>query len=950
MSCTRQSCRDWFWVARLAALLAGNAFDAASAQPPAPAITPEQERFFEEKVRPVLAARCWECHGEKKQESGLRLDSRQGVLDGGDSGERAVVPSEPDRSLLVKAINHVGDYHMPPTTKLAGEQIAALTEWIKLGVPWPAGDAAPRPMLSAGDRAPGDRLTHWSYQPVVRPAIPGVKDAAWPASALDALVAAKLDGAGLSPSPPADRRTLIRRLSFDLLGLPPTPDEVEAFAVDESPDAYERLADRLLSSPHYGERWGRHWLDVARYADTKGYAFGKERRYPYAYTYRDYVIRSLNRDLPYDQFILEQLAADRLPTAAEDKLSLAALGFLTVGREFDNQPDNIDDQIDVVTRGFLGLTVGCARCHDHKYDAIPTEDYYSLFGVFASCNEPDELPLIAPPSEGEEYRKFQEEVGKLQAELDQFVGAKHVEFLDQARQQTAGYLVRVAAGSTNTLLNKLPFLSLDPNDLRPRMVRRWQQYLDRTAKPDHAALGLWHDLLKVPTDGFAEKATPVLARWQALPAGTAAGQCNPLVQNAFKADVPATRMDVPRIYGKLLTDAYAAWQAAGANKEALDKLPADIRQLAEALLGPGAPTDITKEDVVEHLNRADRNKHSELQKKVETFQASSPAAPPRAMVVADNRNPGDARVFIRGQQSRQGDIVPRQFLLVLSEANNRPPFRDGSGRLELARAIVQPANPLTRRVIANRLWMHHFGEPLVNSPSDFGLRCDPPVQPELLDYLAALLLDRGWSLKDLHREIVLSSTYRQSSADRPDCRAADPENRLLWRMNRRRLELEAVRDTLLALAGRLDTAAYGRPVELTTEPFTRRRAVYGFIDRQDLPNMFRVFDIASPDQSSPRRPRTTVPQQALFLMNSPFTIQQSQALAASLPAAESVDDGQRVTALYRAIFQRSPTAEEEQIGHQFIAAAGADAAGARLNLWEQYAQLLLMTSEVMYVD
>jgi hypothetical protein len=934
----------------VAALLGGWTLVAVAAEPAAGPISPEQEKFFEEKVRPVLATRCWECHGEKKQESGLRLDSRQAALDGGDSGERVVVPLEPDRSLLVKAINHVGDYHMPPTTRLPQDQIAALTEWVKIGVPWPAGDTAPKAILSAADRAAGDRQTHWAYQPVARPAIPMASAASWAASPLDALVLAKLGAAGLSPSLAADRRTLIRRLSYDLIGLPPTMEEVEAFASDRAPDSYERLADRLLASPHYGERWGRHWLDVARYADTKGYAFGKERRYPYAYTYRDYVISALNRDLPYDQFIREQLAADRLPGVEHDKLSLAALGFLTVGREFDNQPDNIDDQIDVVTRGLLGMTVACARCHDHKYDAIPTEDYYSLFGVFASCNEPDELPLIGPPGEGEEYRKFQEELRKLQAELDQFVATKHVEFLDQAREQAAGYLVRVAAGSTNTLLNKLPYLSLDPNDLRPRMVRRWQQYLDRTARPDHAALGLWHDLLKVPTDGFAEKSAPVLARWQALPAGTAAGQCNPLVQAAFKTDVPATRMDVPRIYGKLLTDAYAAWQAAGANQEALGKLPDDMRQLAEALLGPGAPTDIAKEDVVEHLSRADRNKHSELQKKVETFQASSPAAPPRAMVVADNRNPGDHHVLIRGQPGRPGNIVPRQFLLVLSESSSRQPFRDGSGRLELARAIASPDNPLTRRVIVNRLWMHHFGEPLVLSPSDFGLRCEEPAQPELLDYLASLLLDHDWSLKSLHRAIVLSSTYRQSSGDRPECRTVDSENRLWWRMNRRRLELEAVRDSLLALAGRLDASMSGRPIELTSAPFTPRRAVYGFIDRQDLPNMFRVFDIASPDQSSPRRPRTTVPQQSLFLMNSPFTVEQAQALAMQLPPDESIDDGQRIAALYRQVFQRSPSAEEEQIGRQFIAAAQADASSAKLNPWEQYAQLLLLTNEVMYID
>jgi mono/diheme cytochrome c family protein len=911
-------------------------------------ITPAQEEFFEEKVRPVLATNCLECHGAKKQESGLRLDSRQAAVEGGDSGERAVVPGEPDRSLLVKAINHVGEYHMPPNRKLTGEQIAALTQWVKEGVPWPA-DAAPEAShkLAAAQLAPQHRQSHWAYQPVTRPPLPIVSDAQWLRTRTDAFVLAKLEAAKLTPSHEADRRTLIRRLSFDLIGLPPSPEEVDEFLADPAPDAYERAADRLLASPRYGERWGRHWLDVARYADTKGYAFAQERRFPYAYTYRDYVIRALNRDLPYDQFLTEQLAADLLPPS-DDKLALAALGFLTTGRRFNNRNDDIDDQIDAVSRGMLGITVACARCHDHKYDAIPTEDYYSLYGVFASCTEPGELPLIAPPQQSAEYQKFEEELGKIRGEFDKFVSQAHVDFLDQARHQAADYLARVAAGDSQSLLARLPFLSLDPKDLRPRMIDRWRRYLEQHAKPDHAALGPWHDLLKVATETFAEDCKPVLARWLALPAGTADGQCNPVIQQAFAADVPATKMDVPRIYGKLLTEAYAQWQAAGGNAESLGKLPAEQRQLAEILLGKEAPTDIERGEVRQYLNRADRNKFQELQKKVESFQATSPLAPPRAMVVVDKPQPEEPRVLIRGIPSRPGHQVPRQFLLVLSE-RERQPFTGGSGRLELARAITSPANPLTRRVIANRLWMHHFGEPLALSPSDFGIRSEEPSHPELLDDLATRLLDAGWSLKAVHRELVCSATYRQRSGDRPDCRAADPENRLLWRMNRRRLELEAVRDTLLAAAGQLDTAMHGRPVELTKSPFPLRRAVYGFLDRQDLPNLFRVFDIASPDQSSPRRPRTTVPQQALFLMNSPFVIEQAQALAARPEVAAATDDSAKAAALYRLVLHRAPDSDELATCRDFLLAAQTQQE-AKLNPLAQLAQLLLLTNEVTYVD
>jgi cytochrome c553 len=933
-----------------ALLLLGPAAIAGAVEPPSGQVaTPEQERFFEEKVRPILATRCLDCHGAKKEESGLRLDSRQGALEGGDSGERAVVPGEPDRSLLVKAINHTGDIHMPET-KLPPEQIDVLTEWIRQGLPWPTGDSSSLPQQSAANRAPDHRATHWAYQPITRTAPPQILN---PKSdilnGIDAFVISRLDQAGLSHSPPADRRTLIRRATYDLIGLPPAPEEVEAFAADTSPDAYQRLVDRLLTSPHYGERWGRHWLDVARYADTKGYAFAQERKYPYSYTYRDYVIRALNADLPYNQFVTEQLAADRLPVG-EDKSPLAALGFLTTGRKFNNTQDDLDDQIDATTRGLLGLTVACARCHDHKYDAIPTEDYYSLYGVFASCSPPKELPLLAKQEETEEYRKFEEGLEKLRAEVDQFAAEKHGEFLEQTRKQSADYLAKVAAGTQNTLLAKLPFLSLDPKDLRPRMIQRWQRYLDDHAKADHPVLGPWSELVKLPNEGFPEQAAPILARWQAAAAGCDRGQLNPLVKATLAADVPATRMDVARIYGKLLTESYEQWKGAGASPEALDKLPAEARQLAEILVGKESPTDVAQSDVRQYLNRADRNKYTELQKKVESYQATSPLAPPRAMSVVDNDQPTDPRVLIRGRPDRQGKSVPRQFLLVMSEAE-RKPFANGSGRLELAEKIVAPENPLTRRVIANRLWMHHFGEPLVLTPSDFGIRCEPPSHPELLDWLASELLDSGWSIKALHRAILGSATYRQASLDRPECRAVDSENRLLWRANRRRLELEAVRDTLLATAGRLDERLYGRPVELTQAPFPPRRAVYGFIDRQDLPNLFRVFDIASPDSSTPRRPRTTVPQQALFMMNSPFVIEQAQAVAARPAVTSASDPPAQVRALYRLVLSREPDEGELAIGSEFLAAAAAEPAETmKLTPLVQFAQLLLLTNEVMYVD
>jgi hypothetical protein len=412
-------------------------------------------------------------------------------------------------------------------------------------------------------------------------------------------------------------------------------------------------------------------------------------------------------------------------------------------------------------------------------------------------------------------------------------------------------------------------------------------------------------------------------------------------------------MDLARIYGKLLTDAFEQWKAGGASSEALDKLPPEARQLAEVLVGKQSPTSVAVSDVRQYLNRADRNKYTELQKKVESFQATSPLAPPRAMSVVDNPQPVDPRVLIRGNPDRLGKPVPRQFLLVMSSAQ-RQPFTGSSGRLELAQKIVAPENPLTRRVIVNRLWMHHLGEPLVLTPSDFGIRSEEPTHPELLDWLATSLLDREWSLKTLHRTIMCSAAYQQASLDRADCRAIDPENRLLWRANRRRLELESVRDTLLAVAGRLDTHMFGRPVELTKSPFPLRRAVYGYIDRQDLPNLFRVFDIASPDSSTPRRPRTTVPQQALFLMNSPLVVEQAEALSARPEVASAADTAAQVAALYRLVLARAPDADELAIGQEFLAATRAadinSSDAMKLKPLAQYAQLLLLTNEVMYVD
>ena len=408
--------------------------------------TPEQEAFFEQKVRPLLAARCFECHGDKKQEGGLRLDSRTLATKGNESGP-AIVPGKPEQSRLVEVIGYQDAIRMPPKQKLADAEIAVLTEWVKLGAPFPAAAAAAGPALGESATPAGivkARATHWSYQPILRSEPPAIKNTTWGAGAIDRFILAKLEEQGLAPSPPADRRTLLRRASFDLVGLPPTADEVAAFVNDKSERAFASAVDRLLASGHYGERWGRHWLDVARYADTKGYVFTEERKYPFSYTYRDYVIRAMNSDLPFDRFILEQLAADQLATG-DDKAPLAAMGFLTLGRRFgNNQNDIIDDRIDVVSRGLLGLTTACARCHDHKFDPIPTDDYYSLYGIFASSVEPADLPLIGQPVMNDAYREYEQQLAKLEGAWTAMQTEKLAALIDELRSHTTDFLAVAA--------------------------------------------------------------------------------------------------------------------------------------------------------------------------------------------------------------------------------------------------------------------------------------------------------------------------------------------------------------------------------------------------------------------------------------------------------------------------------------------------------------------------
>jgi hypothetical protein len=902
------------------------------------------DEFFEGKVRPVLVEQCQKCHGAVKQEGGLRLDSRQALLKGSDNGE-VVVLGDPDQSPLIEAVRRTGPIKMPPKRELPRAVVADLEQWIKSGAPWPAGSRSnPSP---AGPQAAWKR--HWAFQPVEQPALPEVQDKAWPKTPIDRFILANLETMGLAPSPAADRRTLIRRASFDLIGLPPSPEQVEDFQADRSPDAFAKVVDRLLASPHYGERWGRHWLDVARYADTKGYVFLDEPNYPWAYTYRDYVIRSLNQDLPYDRFLIEQLAADRLPVG-DDKRALSALGFLTVGgRVMNNAQDILDDRIDVVTRGLMGLTVSCARCHDHKFDPVPTEDYYSLYGVFVASTEPAVPPLFEPAPKTEAYAKFAAELDAREERLAEFIRAKHEEVVNSSRKRAAEYLL--AALLAKDRPNTEDFMLLaDGTDLNPTMIVRWQAYLERTGRRSHPVFQPWHELTALPDQGFASAARGLIESWVKSP--DPARPINSMLLEELRTAPPRSKEALAQLYGKLLNRAGAVWlewsERARLNSAQPGPSPFPaIDELSLVFHGPDAPPDLPfnpRGDLALLPDRPSQAKQKELLKAIETWRASGAGAPPRAMALEDTPSAEPQRVFVRGNPNNLGKPVPRQFLSVVA-GQGRQPFTQGSGRLELARAIADRANPLTARVLVNRVWMHHFGTPLVSTPSDFGLRSEPPSHPELLDHLATGFIESGWSIKALHRQLLLSAAYQQASDDRSECRGVDPENRAYWRANRRRLDFESTRDALLAVSRKLDQRVGGPSVKEIVSSANARRTLYGFVDRLNLAGLYRAFDFPDPSASNPKRDQTIVAPQALFLMNHAFVREAAERVLERPEIRDSATGEARIAAIYHDLFGRLPSLGEVRLAQEYL-----DHGNQGSPQWQRFVLALLLTNEFVTLD
>ncbi len=899
----------------------------------APALAQGQERSaddeFESVIRPLLIKRCHSCHGPEKTKGGLNLTSREAILAGGDSGP-AAEPGKPEESLLIDAIHYDLEPRMPPKAKLPDSEIAALERWIKLGLPWPGSNSPP---TGQGTRpAPGAAASenHWAFQPVrndVSP--PTVQHEDWVRTPIDRFILARLEAEALSPSPPADRRTLIRRLSYDLTGLPPSPQDVDSFVHDPAPEAYERLVDRLLASPLYGEQWARHWLDIARYSDTKGYVYAREEGdWVHAWVYRDWVVRALNEDMPYDRFLLLQLAAEQV---SDDPADLAAMGFLTLGRRFLGVThDIIDDRIDVVTRGMLGLTVACARCHDHKFDPIPTSDYYALYGVFRNGSE-----QLVPAG------NFQDRLDGTDA-FAVGLRERQTALHDRMTRERAAAANRIRARITDYLLaqfelEKYPEEGFDQvfaeSDIIPAFVRRWRDTLKRASEHDDPIFFAWHAFATIPPSDFATQAAAVARQIANQPPGTR----NPLVARAF-ANPPANPREVAKRYGALFRDVIDRWekqreQARKSESSAPHSMsdPADeaIRQF---LYSPNSPCEVPDEPIVNvegYFPTSTIDALWKLQGEVDRWLIRSQDAPPYALILSDRDTSVETRVLRRGNPANLGDVAPRHFLRVLA-GPNPPPFQHGSGRLELARAIVDPQNPLTARVLVNRVWMHHFGAGLVSTPGDLGTRATPPSHPNLLDWLAHRFVSEGWSLKKLHRQILLSATYQQSSAGPLDparlekAQRLDPENRWLWRMPIHRLSFEELRDSLLATSGELDPSSGGRPVKLFQEPFATRRTLYGLVDREDLPSVFRVFDFANPDLLIAQRNETAIPQQALFFLNHPFLLQQARALVKRDEVTTATDPAEKVRTLYRLAFQREPTALQSKAALQLIEAAQAE--------------------------
>ncbi len=856
---------------------------------------PKAVEFFESKIRPVLIEKCVKCHSDKaemagKLRGGLKLDTRAGLMKGGETGA-AVVAGKPNEGSLIKSLKYDGEIQMPPDGKLADAVIADFTKWIQDGAVDPREGAVEKKPVGI-DLEKGKQF--WSFQPPKATPVPAG------AGIVDHFLAAKWKEQGLSPAVIADRRTLIRRATFDLTGLPPTPEEVEAFAKDDSPDAWPKLVDRLLASPHYGERWARHWLDVARYSEDQAHTFAVTPK-KNAYLYRDWVIQAFNADMPYDRFVKLQIAGDQMPESAGDKFTrLAGLGLMGLGAEYYKNTareqaiaEELDDRVDTLTRGFLGLTVACARCHDHKFDPIPTKDYYAIAGIYNGANL-SSAPLV-PDSEVKAYDAAQAKVKAAEAALNAYLGDVGKGAAKAAVALTAKYLA--AAWEARTKKERLSELA-KRDGLNRYFLDRWMKFLD----PANAG-----------------KAPPAFKDWFALKPDAAAKDVQALAESIQSKLASLELPDAPPMKG-----------AKNGNKNA--------DPLAKAMfLDANAPLFVSPADAEKQFLTEDaKPKLAALRSEVDAVKKASPPAPLQAHIVSGGGQ--TMNVYIRGNPATKGEKAPRAFLQVIAK-----PATQEYSRLDLANAIAAPDNPLTARVIVNRVWAWHFGRGIVNTPSNFGALGDKPSHPELLDTLAVEFMKNGWSLKWLHRQILNSTAYRLK-AGKPD--AKDAANVYLARGTRKRLDVEAWRDSLLFTSGSLDSAQGGPTFDLR-DPNAKRRTVYAKVSRHELDGLLRLFDFPDANVTADKRTSTTVPQQQLFALNSEFVVNQAKAFAARIEKLGKTD-AERVAAAYRLAFQRAPELREVEIAERFLTMPAKP--DDKLTRWQQYAQALLASNEFQHVD
>ena len=937
-----------------------------------PALARERIEFFEKKIRPLLTEKCYKCHsaGAEKIKGGLLLDSRNGWMKGGESGP-VIVPGDPERSRLIHAVRYTdSSLQMPPKEILPAAQIADLETWIRMGAPDPRG------ATGSGSEFPVPTSRHWAFLPPRDFPPPKIKEKRWPRSPIDHFILAELEKRKLKPGPLADKHTLIRRATFDLTGLPPKSEEIEAFLADNSTNAFVKVVDRLLATPQFGERWGRHWLDVARYADSNGLEINLP--YENAWRYRDYVVRAFNEDKPFDQFIREQLAGDLLPGESDEQRyeQLIATGFLMLGPKLLFEPrkgklemDIVDEQIDVTTRAFLGLTVSCARCHDHKFDPIPTRDYYALAGIFTSTATlaSEAQPMRSPPRWRERPLAAPE---KAKAVEDHATAVATVE----ASLQAAREMKRALPGGVGS--SELGGIVVD--NTAAQLTGVWKESLYATNFIDKNYL----------QDGNTGKGKKSARFVPDLPeAGRYDVQIAYVHRNNRAKNVPVTvhaanetrtvllDQTEPPTIDSLFVSLGAFEFVAGSNGavvisnegtegfvtiDAVRFVPAG-KEMAMMRTG-----QMAKKSGTAMMDRTGYQLLDDLSE----LRAKAPPPVPMAMAAQDGpiRN---GRINLRGDPEKLGPEVPRGFLSVLEKTVSPPPSlsTEASGRLELADWIASHQNPLTARVAVNRIWHYLFGARLVESVDNFGALGERPTHPGLLDYMAVRFMEQGWSFKKTIRTLMLSSTYQMSSELDPVAYARDPENKWMWRMNRRRLDAEAIRDAVLAVSGQLDLAMGGSLNPTNDEPFrpvatasnaqvaSTRRSLYLPVNRNDTPDLFQVFDFADPHVTSGKRHSTTAPTQALFMMNSPFMLAQSRQWAEALMAATPADDAQRVASAYMKTFGRPAAAEEVERALHFMANYQAalektesDAEKRRFMAWQSFCHALLASTELRFID